>query len=415
MPTGVRIKLSAMMFLQFMMFAVFWIQLAPYLGTLKLGDMATFLMVSSMAIGCLFSPIIGMVADRYFAGQKVLFVMNLLGAVLLLLAAFQTDPTLLFIVLLLFMICYMPSWGLTSAIAMANSPPERFPHIRVFGSIGWVASMLFSLVAKWAYGEMIDSTNIPLFCGAAVGIVAAVVALTIPHTPPPAKGKPFSIVDALGLRSLVLMKDFSFALFIIVSLLVMLPFGMHWTFVGAFLKDKGFELITGTAYLGQVVEIVVMPFVAVAIARMGVKWAMSVGLVFLIVRFAGYMCGDMFNVMPLVYVGIMVHGLIYGFFFVGGQIYINRKAPKEIQAQAQGFIFLVTFGVGLLVANWINLRLIRALKTDETVGGVAMKDWTSIWIVMTVVSVAALVVFFLFFWDKPKGEEEKAEAEKAAA
>ncbi|MHC5053671.1 MAG: MFS transporter [Planctomycetota bacterium] len=371
MPTGVRIKLSVMMFLQFMLVAVFWIQLAPYLG--NLGSMKNWqlaLILSAMPIGCLFSPIVGMIADRYFAGQKVLFAMNAIGAILLFVAAFQTNPTTLFLLLLLFMICYMPSWGLTSAISMANSPPELFPQIRVFGSLGWVASAIPSLVALYGFGVKIDSVvvggmNIPILIGGIASVVAALLALTVPDTPPPAKGKPLSVVDALGLRTVFLMKDIKFAFFIVISLLVMIPFTIHWSYLGTFLEDKGFSLIAGTSHIGQGLEIIFMLFVPLAVARMGVKWAMSVGLVALLVRYLAYLGSGVLDQTWLMYVAIGVHGLIYGFFFVGGQVYINKKAPKEMRAQAQGFIFLVTFGLGLLIGNFFNGELIGYNTTEK--------------------------------------------------
>jgi MFS family permease len=180
---------------------------------------------------------------------------------------------------------------------------------------------------------------------------------------------------------------------------------MHWSYVGDFLADKDFKLISGNGYLGQGFEIIFMLFVPLAIAKMGVKWAMSVGLVAQVVRFAAYLGSDVINPY-IVYPGILVHGLIYGFFFVGGQIYINRKAPKEMQAQAQGFFFLITFGLGLIIANFLNGYLIDLLKTDA-------KSWASIWTVMTIVSGAVLAVFFLLFWDKPGEVDETVKAEVA--
>ncbi len=421
MPTGLRIKLSAMMFLQFMLIAVFWIQLAPYLtkvGGIKGWQM--WLILSAMPIGCLFSPIFGMIADRYFSSNKVLFGMNLFGAITLFFAASQTNPTLLFVLLLLFMICYMPTWGLTSAIAMSNSPAEKFPQIRVFGSLGWFSSVAFSLLALQIWdvkidgeivgGDLVDGVivggmNVPMMCGAGISLLAAFIALLIPNTPPPAKGQPLSVVDALGLRSVTLMKDPKFAFFILVSFLVMIPFGMDWTYFGGYLDDQGFKTITWTTNLGRALEIIFMLFVPIAIMKMGVKWAMSVGLVAMCVRYGAYLASDVVNI-NIVYLGILVHGLIYGFFFVGGQIYINRKAPKEMQAQAQGFIFLVTFGLGLLVANFVNGYLIDLLKTDA-------KSWAAIWTFMTIFSGAALAVFFLLFWDKPGEVDETVKAEVA--
>ena len=113
MSMSVRIRLSAMMFVQFMLFAVWWPPLAAYLSKLGLSSTQMAWTLSSMAIGCLASPIIGMFADRHFASQKVLFVLNLLSAGLLFFAANQTNPTMVFASLLICMLCYMPTWGLT--------------------------------------------------------------------------------------------------------------------------------------------------------------------------------------------------------------------------------------------------------------------------------------------------------------
>ncbi|MDP6045466.1 MAG: MFS transporter, partial [Phycisphaerae bacterium] len=202
---GIRIKLSAMMFLQFMLFAVFWVQLPIYLDKIGVAGFQKWLIMASMGIGCMMSPIVGMVADRHFASQKVLFVLNGLSAVLLVVAGYTQAPILLFLVILVFMLIYMPTWGLTNAIAMTHAPAEKLPQIRVFGSIGWFASRFFTDGAKHIFGmDGIDGTvgpNIPLIIAAIVCALGAVIALTIPNTPPPAKGKPASIIDALGLRA----------------------------------------------------------------------------------------------------------------------------------------------------------------------------------------------------------------------
>ena len=146
MSMNVRIKLSVMMFLQYMMLPVWWIPLAAYLDNVGLGE-RTALVLSTQALGCLASPLVGMFADRHFASQRVLVVLNAVSGVLLLVAAQTTVGIVVFIALLLAMLAYMPTWGLTSAISMTHAPAEKFPQIRVFGSIGWVAAGIFSLVA----------------------------------------------------------------------------------------------------------------------------------------------------------------------------------------------------------------------------------------------------------------------------
>jgi len=390
-----------MMFLQYIIMAVWSVPLAAYLVNIGIEGLYKATILSSMALGCLAAPIITMIADRHFASQKVLMVLNLLCAVLLFLAAKQENAMSLFVLLLLAMFCYMPTWSLTNAIAMTNSPLEKFPQIRVFGSIGWVASGVFSLVALWIYGAKIDGTATPLFCGAGMALVAAIFNLTLPNTPPPGKGKKASIIDAFGLRALTLLKDFNFALFSVISMLMMIPFTLYWTYNSEFLQDKGFELITFTMSLGQFGEIFFMLLVPLAIARKGIKWTMAVGLVATLVRFVAFLSGGLFDYTWLYFVAILVHGIIFGFFFVGGQVYVDKKAPKEIRAQAQGLIVLICFGIGMLVGNFFNGKLISHYMTETIVDGVTQKvyDWNTIWAITTVISIVLLVAFCLVFRD----------------
>lgn len=371
--TSIRIRLSIMMFLQYMMFAVWSVPLAAYLTNMGVVGIYKATILSTMALGCLVAPIICMIADRHFASQKVLTVLNFGCAVLFFLAARQTSPLVLFVILLLGMFCYMPTWSLTNAIAMANYPSEKFPQIRVFGSIGWVASGVFSLVAGWKlFGQTkIDGTSIPLLCGAGTALVTALINLTLPDTPPPAKGKEASIVDALGLRAMTLLKDSNFALFALVSMFVMIPFTIYWSYGSQFLQDMGFDKITITMNWGQFVEMFIMLLVPLALARKGVKWALVVGLIAQLVRFIAFWFGGQYDQTLFYYVGILVHGVIFGFFFVGGQVYVDKKAPAEIRAQAQGLIVLICYGFGMLIGNFTNGAFIdyNSAKSEPVAAG----------------------------------------------
>lgn len=410
---GNRARLSGMMFLQYMLVPVWFQPLATYLEGLNMSGVQIGWIMSSMALGCLTSPLVGMVADRHFSSERVLGTLNLLVAVLLLAATQMTSPIMVFVLLLAVMLCYMPTWGLTSAIAMAHSSSEQFPQIRVFGSIGWVAAGIFSLVAKYGFGATIDGTVITLYCGAATALVAAAFSLMLPHTPPPAKGQEASVLDALGLRSLSLLKDSQFAIFMVCYFLVMIPFSMYWSFFSLLLKDKGFELITLNMSLGQVSEIGFMLVVPLVLARVGVKWAMTLGLAMLVVRYGSLLLGEIIGGIPLtslIYLAIIVHGLIFGFFFVGGQIYVDRKAPKELKAQAQGFLFLAGFGFGLLVGNYINGKLLEQYTTI-TQEGTKIYEWTPIWAITTACSAVLLVVFMALFRDQPVAVKEEVKAD----
>ena len=399
MSMSIRIRLSAMMFLQYLMFAVWFVPLAAYLTNRGVEGWMKAMIISSMPLGCLISPIICMIADRHFAGQKVLMVLNVACAVLFFIGAQVAAPPVLFFVLLIAMFCYMPTWNLTNAIAMSNCPSEKFPQIRVFGSIGWVASGVFSLVAiKLFAAETFDGTVLPLYCGAGTAIAAAILNLTLPNTPPPAKGQPASIVDALGLRALGLLKDLNFAGFMIISMLVMIPFTMYFSLGSDFFQSKGYELITARMNWGQFAEMFLMLLVPISLARLGVKWTIVIGMVGLVFRYVAFYVGGICDLPTLYYGAIIIHGVIFGFFFVGGQVYVDKKAPPQIRAQAQGLIGLMIYGIGWLAGNFFNVKLIDMYTTIED-SGEKVYDWDTIWIITTVISAVLLGAFLLLFRD----------------
>ena len=412
MSMNVRIRLSGMMFLQYMLLPAWFLPLATYLKNLGVTGAPMAAILSAYALGCLASPLIGMVADRHFASEKVLAVLNLLTAILLVLSAQVTGPTMMFLLLLATMLCYMPTWGLTSSIAMSHSPSEKFPQIRVMGSVGWVAAGVFSLAAARLFAQNIDGTAITFYCGAAVALVAALFALVLPHTPPPAKGKKTSLLDVLGLRSLALFKDSSFAVLILSYLLAQIPFSFYFSYCSLFLDDKGYHDITYTMNWAQVGEMVFMLMIPWMIARVGLKWAMTVGLAAMAVRYISFLLGNVFEASWLYYAAILMHGLIFGFYFVGCQIYIDRKAPKETRAQAQAFLFLC-YGVGTLAGNFVNEWLIGA-NSGPGDKGATVYHWGPVWMAMTAVSVVLLLAFIALFHDKTSKSEPAEVAVEAA-
>jgi nucleoside transporter len=389
--SAIKFKLSLMMLLQYMMYAVWWVPLAAYLTNLEIGSTQKALILSSMAIGCMASPLVGMLADRFWPAQKVLAGLNFIHAFMLLWAATTQNPDLLFISLLIGMLAYMPSWTLTSSIAMAHLPSEDFPKIRVFGSIGWVISGLFSIIFIQVFNTGFDGTHLPFYCGAGVSFLAAFFNFSLPDTPPLAKGKKATLIDAFGLGTLQLMKDRNFAIFIILSFLSMIPFAMYYSYFSQFLLDIDTRYISVTINWGILAELGFMLLVPIAIRKYGLRKTMIFGLTALVIRYFSFYAGGILVMPGLYYIGILIHGLIFGFFYVGGQIYIDRKAPGHLKSQAQGFIFLVTFGAGLLLGNFISAKIIDMYKTADGY------NWSTIWGIITMMSLLLLAGFALLF------------------
>jgi nucleoside transporter len=390
--SGIVVSLSIMMFLQYLLLAVWLVPLAAYLTKMGISGNQKALILSSLAIGCCISPVIGMIADRFFASEKVLALINLFTAILLFLAAGTTNHVLLFWVLLFAMLLHMPTWGLTSSIAMTHSSLEKFPRIRVFGSIGWFASGIFSIVAVQLLKVDFDGSNLPFYVGAGVSLVAAIQNLTLPKTPPPAKGKKLSVKDALGLGSLALMKDKNYAMFIILSFLFMIPFGVYQSYFSVFLMDKGFKYITATMNWGQLVEIFVMLSIPYIISKFGLHKLLIIAIFALLIRYIAFFLEGTFDQSWLIYIGILLHGVIFAYYFVGGQIYIDKNTPAELRSQSQGFFFLITWGVGLLAGNFINGWIIERSKADAVTA-----DWNQVWIITTVITLVVLLAFTFLF------------------
>jgi MFS family permease len=195
------------------------------------------------------------------------------------------------------------------------------------------------------------------------------------------------------LGSVQLMKDRNFALFILFSFLAMIPFAMYFSYFSEFLLNINTQFISITINWGVLAEMGFLLLVPLAIKKIGLRKTMILGLIALSIRYLSFYVGGIVTQPWMYYIGILIHGLIFGFFYVGGQIYIDKKAPAHLKSQAQGFIFLVTFGAGLLVGNFLSARVIHHYKTA------AGYNWDAIWGITTLISVGLMLGFVLLFKD----------------
>jgi len=389
------IKLALMMFMQYMLFAIWWVPFAAYLANINITGARNAMLLSTMAIGCLASPLVGMLADRYFSANRILLVINLLNGILLIISGRLTNQNMLLTVLILSMLLYMPTWALTNAISMTHIPSEKFPRIRVFGSIGWVAAGIFSLISVKLLKTSFDGTNIPFYYAGGASLIAGLLNFSLPKTLPPGKGTKGNIADAFGLRTLRFMAEKNFAAFIILSFLSVMPFSMYWSYCSEFLLDRGFELITVTMNTGQVAEMLIMLSIPFMLAKLGLRKTMILGLLAMVIRYAAFYLGVKADASLTYFIGILVHGFIIGYFYTAGQIYIDKKMPAELKAQGQGFIFLVTWGAGLLISNFIARKIIDnyTVVTDD----IKVYDWDSIWGITAIISLVLIIAFMIFF------------------
>ena len=388
------VQLSLMMFMQYFIFAVWWVPFAAFLGNTMTTIQAT-LILCSMAIGAMASPFIGLIADKRFASQKVLAALNLLTAIFLFISIYQTTFAGRLISILLVMLCYMPTQSLTSSVAMTHAPAELFPRVRLMGTIGWVASGVFSLLAlRVLKMESFDGTVYPLYCGVAAGLLAAALNLFLPNTPPVGdKTEKISIKDVLGLKTLSILKNRNFNIFILLSVLAIIPFTLYHLFGSLIFADKDVKYITLTMNCGQIAEILFLFLTTGILVKYGVKKALLFGLAAMLIRYGAFWYGAVFEQQWLYGygVGIIVHGLIFGLFFVGGQVYADKVAPESIRGQVQGFLFFIIWGVGYLAGTLFNGFLLDRFHSESGY------NWPVLFGVQTMFTLVIIVLFALLF------------------
>jgi nucleoside transporter len=399
-----RAKLCTMMFLQYFIWGAWYVTMGTWLGeTLRFSGAEIGLAYGTTALAAMISPfIMGAMADRLFATERLLAALHLAGGVLLFWASTQTTFGTLYGVLVGYTLCYMPTLALTNSLSfrqMAN-PEREFPVIRVLGTIGWI-------VAGFTVGTLgLEATAMPMRLAAGASIALGLFSFALPHTPPGKTGTGSLLRDVLGLDALRLLRDRSFAVFVIGSFLVCIPLQFYYAFTNPFLNEIGVTNAAGKMTLGQVSEIgfmVVMPWF---FRRLGVKYMLLVGMAAWTLRYVFFAFGDSGQLMWMLYGGIVLHGICYDFFFVTGQIYVDQKAPANLRAAAQGFIAFVTLGAGMFIGSWLSGVVVDAYSVTD--GGIVSHAWRQIWLVPAVGAGAILLLFAAFFRAGDQTQERSA-------
>lgn len=342
------VRLAAMMFLQFFAWGSWFATLALAMGNNGLSDFIGGAFESA-PIAAIVSPLfLGLVADRLFASERVMGVLMLLGGVIMCVIATLAPQGAgqggkIVWLMIGYMLCFMPTLGLGNTITFTHLPQELFPKARVWGTIGWIVAGLALGIAGW-------SASLNIFWIAAVSSLAlGFYSFTLPHTPPPARGKPIDISSLFMIDALKLLKNPSFLVFAICSMLICIPLAYYYGQTSSYLGAAGFKQAAATMTLGQMSEIFFMLLIPFFFRKLGVKLMLLVGMGCWALRYLLFSFGAPEQVGWMLLSGVALHGICYDFFFVTGFIYTDKKAPTEVRGQAQSLLVFLTQGLGMFI------------------------------------------------------------------
>jgi len=383
-------RLSLMMFMQFFIWGSWSVTLGLVMTRhnmpLLIGDA-----FSAGPIASILSPfVLGMLVDRFFPSQKVMAVMNLAGAMILWFvpqALMAENGALLIALLFGYTLCFMPTLALANNIAFHSlaSSEKSFPIVRVFGTIGWIAAGIFIGVA--AIADSVAVFQLAALCS----VLLALYSLTLPHTPAPAKGLPVKVRDLFCADAFALLKQRHFFVFALCATLISIPLGTYYAFTASWLADAGVRNVSTLMSLGQMSEILFMLIIPLLFRRLGVKAMLLIGMSAWFVRYALFALGMSDETRTLIYLGILLHGVCYDFFFVVGFIYTDRIAGEKAKGQAQSMVVMFTYGIGMLLGSQIS----GALYNHLVAGQVSAQNWALFWWIPA--GAAALIALIFFF------------------
>jgi len=418
-----------MMFLQFFVWGAWYTTIGNYMSAHDMAQLAHWPYTVNPVAAIVAPFFLGLIADRYFATERVLGVLHVLGgAVMLFVPQATGEPVLFILLLLLYNLCYMPTLGLANSLAFhhVKAQEQQFPLIRVFGTIGWIIAGLFIgfVLGRFTGDQLPDTTALPLYTTGIASLLLGLYSFSLPHTPPPAAGQRVSVRSIIGLDALQQLGSRPFFVFIASSLLICIPLAAYYTYAPIFARVGVYDVGTTnliTRFLpnpsslmtiGQMSEVVFMLLMPFFFIRIGVKRMLLVGMGAWVLRYALFALGAPSTVFWMIAAGILLHGICYDFFFVTGQIYVDKKSTPAIRGQAQGMLVLVTYGLGMLIGAQVAGIVFNAFLGDAD--ALALGQWQQFWFIPAAFAAVIMVGFGLLFNDRADQPGAKAGDDEAA-
>jgi nucleoside transporter len=398
MQTALKTKLSIFMFLQYFIWSTWYMTLGAYLGTLNFSGTEIGASYGAFAWGAILSPfIVGLIADRFFASEKIIAVLGIAGGLVMLIIPQLKTFGSVYPTLILYCTLYAPTLALGNSVSMTHLADAKkdFPFVKIFSAVGWIAG---GVVLSQLKGEQ---SSLQHYLAGGASMVFGVFALTLPHTPPKKKGQNVPLSEVLGLDALALLKKPAFAIFILCMFLICIPLYFYFVNMGTYLTQLKWTDMAQKMTLAQVSDVIFLVLLPVMLKKLGYKKTIFLGILAWVTRYFMLSASASSTGTVLIFGAILLHGVCYDFLFIAGQLYVDDEANERIRGAAQGLIAIILWGFGSLVGTFLAGNVMDHHKLAEAKGSLA-HDWSAIWATPAWIAVAVLVVFVVFFRDPAK-------------
>jgi MFS transporter, NHS family, xanthosine permease len=412
---SVKLRLTFLSFFQFFVWGAWLITIGTYCFNAKAWSGAEFgAIFSTMGLASLFMPaLVGIIADKWINAEKLYGILQLFYGITLLFVPSVNDPNVLFYVILLAMIFYMPTIALSNSIAYAilkrNSYDviKDFPPIRVWGTIGFI-------VAMWITNLTGSKANANQFYIAAIAaILLGIYAFTLPKCPPQKQiSKNVSLTEQLGLNAFKLFANYRMALFFIFSLFLGAALQLTNMYGDSFLDDfrnvtqyadsfvvKYSTIIMSISQISETLFILAIPFF---LKRFGIKNVMLISMLAWVLRFGLFAYGDPAGGLWMIILSCIVYGMAFDFFNISGSLFVETNTESNVRSSAQGLFMMMTNGVGAYLGSTVSGWMIDKYFTHD--GG---KDWHGIWLSFAIYALIVAILFAVMFRYKHNPEKIK--------
>ena len=413
------IRLIVMNFLQYAAWGAYLTSLGRYLGNAGLGPQIKWFFAMQGIVSIFMPTLMGIVADRFIQAQKTLSLCHGIAGAFMIAAgmycmgtggAIQFAP--LFVLYSISVAFYMPTIAISNAVAYnalgkaGLDPVKEFPPIRVFGTVGFICSMLLTNFLK-IDGVAMQDTWTQLVSSGIISLILCGYALTMPECEIK-KGQNQSLADAFGLKAFTLFKDYQFAVFFIFSMLLgaslQITNGYANTFLGSFASDpaladtfavKNSNALISISQISETLCILLIPF---CMKEFGIKKVMLIAMFAWVFRFGFFGLGSPdFPGVLLFILSCIVYGVAFDFFNISGSLYVEQNAEKDIRSSAQGLFMMMTNGFGATIGT-----LAAGAVVDATVYNAANPSWSNAWYIFALYALVVGILFMILFKDPQK-------------